>query len=739
MDEREAMRPRTRLLLALIVAVYLALGVAFSVIVPLGESPDEVDHFLYARFVAENGRFPVMFPNAADNETMEANQPPLYYLAGAWLVRMTGSAAAMPWQENECYTFDPMDNGRAHFYLHTPAEAFPYQGDALAFHLVRLLSVLIGAVTVLLTFFLGRHIIGSEVGGLVAAGILAFNPQFVFINASVNNDVLTACLGAAIVLASIALAQRPTIGRSLLAGLLVGLGLLTKFALLALWPLTLLGVFVPLLRPPSRPARPALRVLRHTILLLIVPILVSAWWYVRNWRLYGDALAWEVHLQAKGEQVLRTSPLGLHDLLAFARIHFQSYWGWFGWLKIQLPGWAYGLLLALVLISLLGLAWQLGRLLRLFIRRRGGHLLAVGTAPALLLGLLAALSIYASLLRYILTINWSGYQGRLAYAAAAPVAALLAAGWLAVVEGVKRPFLSPLFPLIGLALTLGSLLGLLAPAYARPALYQPPPEASRACLRLGDALLLEAYDVPPRVQPGEPLPVTLYGYGRSAADHARLRLELVGGERVVVGAAEVDWHWSAGEVFSQTVLLPVATDVQPARAVLRVGLLDGTGGWQAAATVEGTAVAAPSGLTTVKLAPSEPFTPTPEKQLNALFDEQLALIGYDVTGQGVTLYWQALAEMPHDYTTFVHVLDEAGEMVAQSDSQPTDGVYPTSIWDVGEVVADGKLVNLGGETAVTLAIGVYDATTLLRLPVTVAGQPQPDDLLRLPLNNTRSD
>ena len=47
------------------------------------------------------------------------------------------------------------------------------------------------------------------------------------------------------------------------------------------------------------------------------------------------------------------------DLLEFARIHFQSYWGWFGWLNIKLPEWVYWLLALLVLAAVLGLVLRI--------------------------------------------------------------------------------------------------------------------------------------------------------------------------------------------------------------------------------------------------------------------------------------------------------------------------------------------------------------------------------------------
>ena len=100
-------------------------------------------------------------------------------------------------------------------------------------------------------------------------------------------------------------------------------------------------------------------------------------------------------------------------------------------------------------------------------------------------------------------------------------------------------------------------------------------------------------------------------------------------------------------------------------------------------------------------------------------------------GQIITLYWQAQEEITADYTTFMHILDETGQLIAQDDSQPTGGVYPTSIWDKGEIVADRKVLNipknsLGG--AVTVASGVYLLETLERLPVSdPTGQSQPNN------------
>jgi hypothetical protein len=54
----------------------------------------------------------------------------------------------------------------------------------------------------------------------------------------------------------------------------------------------------------------------------------------------------------------------------------------------------------------------------------------------------------------------------------------------------------------------------------------------------------------------------------------------------------------------------------------------------------------------------------------------------------ITLYWQAQAPIDRDWTTFIHLLDEQGEKVAQVDRVPGVGLYPPVDWEPGRLVAD---------------------------------------------------
>ena len=107
--------------------------------------------------------------------------------------------------------------------------------------------------------------------------------------------------------------------------------------------------------------------------------------------------------------------------------------------------------------------------------------------------------------------------------------------------------------------------------------------------------------------------------------------------------------------------------------------------------------------------------------------DTIALRAFTIREQGaeeleVTLYWQALARTIGDYSVFVHLLREDGELAAQSDDGPLQGNLPTWCWVPGEVVADTHV--LDGMQDVSepyqIDVGIYDWRTGEHLAVTPA-------------------
>ena len=77
----------------------------------------------------------------------------------------------------------------------------------------------------------------------------------------------------------------------------------------------------------------------------------------------------------------------------------------------------------------------------------------------------------------------------------------------------------------------------------------------------------------------------------------------------------------------------------------------------------------------------------------------------------VWLSWQTSQEIGRDLTVFVHLVDGAGKIVAQSDQRTFENRWPTPVWQVGQVYRDLVEITLpdqlqAGDYAIRL--GLYD-------------------------------
>lgn len=105
-------------------------------------------------------------------------------------------------------------------------------------------------------------------------------------------------------------------------------------------------------------------------------------------------------------------------------------------------------------------------------------------------------------------------------------------------------------------------------------------------------------------------------------------------------------------------------------------------------------------------------------------------------GLRLVLYWEADGRLQADYTVFVHLAGGDGGIVAQGDSPPVSGRYPTGAWQPGETVQDVHDVDTAGIEAVSALVGLYEAESGRRLPLQVRGgewQAAPDDALLIEL------
>ncbi len=115
----------------------------------------------------------------------------------------------------------------------------------------------------------------------------------------------------------------------------------------------------------------------------------------------------------------------------------------------------------------------------------------------------------------------------------------------------------------------------------------------------------------------------------------------------------------------------------------------------------------------------------PEHPAVAVYGDRVRLIGYDLRpsapapGERVTvrLYWQPIAPLGADYTTFVHLVNADGAKIGQSDHRPGGVYYPSSLWKPGEILVDTHTLTVAadrGRAPYTIVVGLYDAAAGMR-------------------------
>lgn len=247
---------------------------------------------------------------------------------------------------------------------------------------------------------------------------------------------------------------------------------------------------------------------------------------------------------------------------------------------------------------------------------------------------------------------------------------------------------------------------------------------------------------------GETLPVVLYWRALTdlSADYSVFaHLDGPNGQ-TFAGADELNpediptSHWPPSLYVRNPLTLAMDTDLPPIRYTLTVGLYDPESGARLpVAGNEDARDALP--LAYVWLSPpTPPVEGDIPHRLDYMLGKEIALLGYDWNAaeeDEITLYWRADAPVEHGYTVFIHALGAGGEVVAQFDAPPLNGLYPTDAWLPGQVIADTHSI-AWPESAQSLAIGLYDPISPTRLSmIDGGGRRVPDDAVILQLTGNR--
>jgi hypothetical protein len=441
---------RARWIAAALVLSAILLGAAYSMVNPIWEAPDEVGHFSFIQYLIAEHRLPALHAGVTD----ESHQPPLYYLVAAGASALPGSGDPTGGFElNPQFMWAGQGGADVNIARHSTAETFPYRGQALAIHLARLISALMGGAAVALVIAIGWRVFPYfPVIGLLAGAVVAFNPQFLFVSGSVNNDNLLVLAATGAWWQTLAAIKRPAQWR--------------QWALVALWMAAailaktsglVVGVIVLGTLVACAVQRRSFKLFMKgalAIALILVPLV--SWWFIRNQILYGDVLGWGKYAEVFAAN-LRYGALGMADFKEFFSTQFRSFWGVFGWMNLPAPTWWFRAAGALCLVAVLGLGVFVGR----------GQYRRLPSFQKAALAILACAVIVQEvyMVGVIARCNQSCYQGRYLFPVIAPLALLLALGLVALMPRRWTGVLAAALSLALLAVAILMPVKAMAPAY----------------------------------------------------------------------------------------------------------------------------------------------------------------------------------------------------------------------------------------------------------------------------------
>jgi len=772
-----------RFYLPALLVVFIVLGVIYASVTPLFEVSDELWHYPMVKTLADGNGLPVQDPAHPGPWRQEGSQPPLYYAVMALATRWidTSDMDQVRWINPHADNGVITPDGNNNIVVHTYREAWPWRGTTLAVRLIRLLSVLLGAGTVYFTYRLALELAPEQQTlALAAAAFTAFTPMFIFVSASVNNDTMAIFLSAAALWLLARWLREPpaSLGWShVLMGLILGGAALSKESALGLLPLTgAVMLWSGWMRDDggrrTEDGRRFVFRLPSSVLRLsfvfAIALITSLWWYWRNYQLYGDWLVWNKFVEIVGQ---RPHPATLAQLWGERVGFIKAYWGLFGGVSVPMPDWTYLVLNLVIGLAVIGLGWSLARAV---VRRQaqgafqlgGSHRLEAdgydrssprsGLWPSLRRrfptdaeevarwGLLVAwiVLIVVGLIRWTST-TWAS-QGRLIFPAISALSVLAVWGLARLWRGLPW-----------LALGFMALLSAAVPFTIIAPHYAPPPELTPEQIAaiphplnadFGGEMKLLGYTLETTsALPGESVKLTLYWQSQIAMDRNwSIFMHIVDDQGLIVAqrdrypgmGALATTLMHPGQTFADGYVIPLpAVTYSPAAAQIEVGLYDLNTGERLPLVAGGDALA---------LAPLD-IRARPGKIPNALrqnFDNQIQLTGYDLSRRvlhpgetlHLTLYWQALAPIPKNYSVFAHVRGEGETLWAGQDSWPEKGAAPTSTWKIGQVITDTYDLTLQPNTPPEMydvEVGLYDSHLRRLQLIADDGRPLDADFLFL--------
>ena len=226
---------------------FFCLGLIYIYAAPHFEASDSIAHVGMVKWIADHdGALPVQSADHAQLYRQQASQPPLYYymMAAIWTALDTGDFDEFFRLSPFAIVGDPMRLGnRNRIFYRQPYPPNLHQGASLTLYVIHLVTLGMGTVAVAAVYQSACTVMpGHEDFAALACALTAFNPQFIFINASVSNDGLVIMLSALITWQTLVMLREGfQTRRSLVLAILIALASLAKLSGLVFAALVILA------------------------------------------------------------------------------------------------------------------------------------------------------------------------------------------------------------------------------------------------------------------------------------------------------------------------------------------------------------------------------------------------------------------------------------------------------------------------------------------------------------------
>ena len=167
-------------------------------------------------------------------------------------------------------------------------------------------------------------------------------------------------------------------------------------------------------------------------------------------------------------------------------------------------------------------------------------------------------------------------------------------------------------------------------------------------------------------------------------------------------------------------------ELVPSRMHRPVGIV-GLAAWGACALLCGALVLKPAYALPERIGSLNELESVPS-DLHVYYHDCCELVGYIPPEQPahpgdwvpLTLVWQVTAPVDRNYSIFAHARTADAQLAGQLDTYHGNGMYPTTLWRPGEIIADTIYVPIYLETEtpsmIQFCVGIYDRATMEDLP-----------------------